>query len=245
MPAKKTPGKIARHRPRRIPAATSARPARGRAGARDLRRRHQGHSPSAARQAAQGRRTLAVGDPRAPAHRAMGHSGIFARRRPPIARMAGRLLASNARAAGRKGLGQKCPRFSPGLEGNVQSCQGSVHRSSRQNPARQTGRPSCAKRCWLPITMPTISANWCLSAACSEPGNKARTADVRRLPVPIPWLPILVANGETPFQPFAGVVRLARVGWLSDPFAATDTVLQSVSFEVSATKWLIIKRGPP
>ena len=54
---------------------------------------------SVARQAAQRRRTFAMGDPGASAHRAMGHSGVLARSQSQIAGLAERLLAGNSRAA--------------------------------------------------------------------------------------------------------------------------------------------------
>ena len=42
-----------------------------------------------------------------------------------------------------------------------------------------TGRPSCARRCWWPITMPIISANWCWCAGCWARGEDAGSRDQR------------------------------------------------------------------
>ncbi len=112
--------------------------------------------PGAARQAAQRRRAFSL---EILEHMRIAQWDILeflARSRPPIAGVARRLLAGDARAAGRKSVGQERARISPRSDGDVRSGRQSVHRSLRQNPAwRRANDPARGVACGRSQRLPS------------------------------------------------------------------------------------------
>src|SRR5215469_5355815 len=119
------------------PTRRSARPPEQRKCSRHIRCRGERPARRTPRKAPHGCRALALGTPRASAHRSVGHHRV----RPPpqarVARISLRLLAKVSRASRRKSLGQKLGRLSRCPEKTRRQNRRPFNRSPRAHPSRQ------------------------------------------------------------------------------------------------------------